>query len=147
MDCSGVCEDTQSDPNNCGGCGLVCGIGTDCSGGACVCSPASVSFAADVQPIFTAKCASAGCHASSSPQAGLVLASGSAYASIVNVNAAQCGGTRKRVLPGDPDNSYIIDKLLGSNLCGGAKMPASGTMDPGQIDTIAAWICAGAQNN
>ncbi len=100
-----------------------------------------------MQPIFTASCALAGCHASTAPQAGLVLASGSSYAAIVNVNANQCGGTRKRVLPGDPDNSYIIDKLLGVDLCNGVKMPASGSVTSTDVDTIAAWICAGAPNN
>jgi len=32
--CKGVCVDTSSDPNNCGGCGNACDSGT-CSGGTC----------------------------------------------------------------------------------------------------------------
>ena len=39
-----------------------------------------ISFATDIQPIFTAKCI--GCHGGSNPQAGLVLTEGNAYNSI-----------------------------------------------------------------
>ena len=35
-DCNGVCTDTASDPNNCGGCGLACNPGDFCQGGQCV---------------------------------------------------------------------------------------------------------------
>lgn len=37
-DCDGTCVDRSSDPNNCGLCGLACGVGRECSGGGCVCS-------------------------------------------------------------------------------------------------------------
>ena len=37
-DCDGTCIDPSSDPNNCGFCGLACGVGRTCSGGGCVCS-------------------------------------------------------------------------------------------------------------
>jgi Bacterial Ig-like domain (group 3)/Stigma-specific protein, Stig1 len=33
--CSGVCVDEQTDPNNCGGCGIVCSSGQTCASGAC----------------------------------------------------------------------------------------------------------------
>lgn len=36
MTCSGVCVDTQSDPQNCGGCGIPCDSSSACSGGQCV---------------------------------------------------------------------------------------------------------------
>jgi hypothetical protein len=34
--CGGVCVDTMNDPNNCGGCGMVCPDGSLCIGGMCV---------------------------------------------------------------------------------------------------------------
>ena len=36
-----LCTNFQTDPNNCGGCGNVCGSGTTCTGGSCVspCAP------------------------------------------------------------------------------------------------------------
>jgi hypothetical protein len=36
INCDGTCFDYLTDPNNCGGCGVVCGEGTYCGDGACV---------------------------------------------------------------------------------------------------------------
>jgi hypothetical protein len=33
--CGGACIQVATDPDNCGGCGVVCGAGTACAGGAC----------------------------------------------------------------------------------------------------------------
>ncbi len=33
--CGGHCQDTQNDPNNCGGCGIQCGAGGSCCQGQC----------------------------------------------------------------------------------------------------------------
>src|SRR5262245_64478059 len=35
--CNDACADTQSDPDNCGGCGVVCEIEQTCQGGVCTC--------------------------------------------------------------------------------------------------------------
>ncbi len=49
---------------------------------------------------------------------------------------------------GAPGRSYVIDKLQGTNLCGGGQMPLRGAALPSsQIDLIRAWICNGAPNN
>jgi hypothetical protein len=106
-----------------------------------------VSFAANVQPIFTASCASAGCHKGIAAQEGLDLSVGKAYGGLVNVNAKQCNDGRKRVLPGEPSQSYVIDKMTGVDLCFGTAMPKLGALPSGQITTVANWICAGAPNN
>ena len=37
--CGGVCVDTNSTTAHCGACGMACGGGKICSGGACVCDP------------------------------------------------------------------------------------------------------------
>ncbi|MFO0630923.1 MAG: hypothetical protein U0325_35580 [Polyangiales bacterium] len=39
--CSGRCVDLANDATNCGGCGVVCGGGTGCANGACVCPPSA----------------------------------------------------------------------------------------------------------
>lgn len=55
---------------------------------------------------------------------------------------------RLRVAPNSPDTSYLIDKLLGVNMCQGNEMPKIGTYLPNtQIDLLRAWIAAGAPNN
>ncbi|MDB4962801.1 MAG: hypothetical protein JWP01_2800 [Myxococcales bacterium] len=38
-ECGGQCVEIMSDPQNCGGCGVVCGTDATCTGGQCVCDP------------------------------------------------------------------------------------------------------------
>lgn len=44
-----MCIDTQTDPNNCGGCGATCAVGQGCSGGECcnMCGDDCVDFQTD----------------------------------------------------------------------------------------------------
>jgi uncharacterized protein YjdB len=105
----------------------------------------NVSFSTQVQPIFTTSCARAGCHTTPSPQENMNLSAGNAYAAIVNVPSNQVA--LMRVLPGDPDNSYLVQKIQGG--AGITRMPADGPpfLTAGQIQLIRDWIAAGAQNN
>lgn len=147
MVCGGKCVDTSSDSLNCGACNQVCGGGQTCVSGVCQCGTATPSFSADIQPIFTNNCTAAGCHGSIRPQESMTLVPGSAYSNIVNVAAKECT-SRLRVKPGDPVASYLMNKLMGVNLCYGSQMPKIGTSLPrSDIDLIGAWICSGAPNN
>jgi len=48
------------------------------------------------------------------------------------------------VLPADPNNSYIVQKLEGTQAVG-VRMPATGVfLDQPTIDKVRAWIQAGA---
>lgn len=139
--------DINTDPNNCGSCGNVCAPGQTCVAGTCTCASASVSFSGAVQPILTATCATNGCHKGLMPQAGMDLTAGNSYQELVNVTATQCNDGRMRVLPGDPSNSYIIDKILNVDLCFGTKMPKLTSLPASDAQTISEWICAGAPDN
>lgn len=148
----GVCDcgpgiDTQTDTNNCGTCGNVCPPGQVCEAGACVCGNASVSFSAVVQPILVSTCATIGCHRSPMPKEGMNLSAGSAYGALVDVAASQCDDGRLRVAPGDPANSYLVDKILGVDLCSGSKMPKMSSVPVGDLEAISNWICGGALDN
>jgi len=78
------------------------------------------------------------------PAEGLNLSSSSTgYAGLVNVSSTECT-TKKRVLPGDSANSYLMNKLTGLNMCFGSKMPKTGSISQAQLDTIQAWIDSGA---
>lgn len=117
--------------------------------GVCTCAMATVPFA-DVQAILTQRCATAGCHVGATAKEGLDLSAGNAYAGLVNVATKQCGADRMRVLPGKPDESYVIDKVMGVDLCGGIsskRMPPSIALSTKDIQTISDWICGGALEN
>jgi hypothetical protein len=46
--------------------------------------------------------------------------------------------------PGNPDDSYLVDELLGVDLCLGTRMPKANPYSAAQIDLVTAWICQGA---
>ncbi|HNX50750.1 MAG TPA: PKD domain-containing protein [Thermoanaerobaculaceae bacterium] len=86
--------------------------------------------------IFTPICSS--CHP---PNRGQDLRDGKSYASIVNVNSVE-NPALKRVKPGDPDNSYLYQKVASG------AMPLGGPpLTDAQLQLIRGWILAGAPNN
>jgi hypothetical protein len=98
-----------------------------------------------VQQIFTANCAFGGCHGGGTPREGMSLVAGQSYADIVNVPSNQVPSL-DRIEPGDPDASYLIDKIEGTGLL--QRMPAGGDpLPPADIALIRAWVSAGAPNN
>lgn len=105
------------------------------------------SFATQVQPIFTKNCTGGGCHGGMNPAQGLDLSSGKSYASTVNVASTQCP-TTKRILPSTPTMSYLMFKLQGAGPCfTGTRMPKGTPLAATDLNTISAWISAGAPNN
>jgi hypothetical protein len=56
-----------------------------------------------------------------------------------------------RIEPGEPDNSYLVYKIQGNQASVGGvgqRMPLSGCcLSQDQIETIRAWVEAGAENN
>jgi hypothetical protein len=147
--CGSSCIDTSRDNDNCGACGRACGAGEACIAGACQCAASgAVSFKAEVAPILDSACTSAGCHTGARPKEGLGLDASNAYAELVNVATAQCGGQRKLVVPGSPSTSYLMQKLLNIDVCTGSQMPKAGQSLPqADLDAISSWICVGTPNN
>lgn len=94
------------------------------------------------QNIFTPICTQ--CHLGASAPKGLRLDEANSYALLVGVSSAE-QPSLQRVRPGDPDNSYLIQKLEGTAAVGG-QMPLNGTpLTQAQIDVIRQWITDGAQ--
>ena len=142
------CGDMQTDVNNCGACGNRCAPGQTCAAGVCTCGMSSVAFA-EVQTILTQRCATAGCHTGATAKEGLDMSAGNAYGELVNIASKQCGASRMLVLPNKPDESYLIDKLMGVDMCGpfAKRMPPSAALPTSDIQTISDWICGGALEN
>ncbi len=84
-----------------------------------------------------------GCHAGAAAPLGLRLDAGNSYALLVNVPSVEVGSLR-RVLPGDPGNSYLVQKIEGRASVG-ARMPLGGAaLSQANIDLVRAWVAAGA---
>jgi hypothetical protein len=88
------------------------------------------------------------CHVGAQPTGGLNLSDATAYASLVNVASSRKTGAI-RVIPGDPTNSYLIQKIEGAPGIIGERMPRTGGpyLTPNQITIIRRWIELGAPNN
>ncbi len=110
----------------------------------------SVTFSADVQPIFTANCALSGCHAGSAPAMGQNLSEGVAYANIVGVPSREVPALN-RIEPDEPDGSYLIHKIQDTQASVGGfggRMPlGGGALSDDEIAAIRAWVAQGAPNN
>ena len=77
------------------------------------------------------------------------LVASQSYAALVGVAAHEtCGGTR--VIPNDPEHSYLYRKVVDATPCEGARMPHSGMiaipqpLPDAQIAVIHDWIANGA---
>ncbi len=116
------------------------------------CEPAAPSLAAHIQPIFSAKCATAACHVGLPGQGQLNLEAGQSLANLVGQPSfSPFAGRLQRVRPGNVKQSYLARKILGQKLRrGDPVMPqACGTVTtPCLTDAekylIIAWIQSGA---
>jgi hypothetical protein len=82
------------------------------------------------------------------PAGGLNLLPDLSYASLVGI-ASRGKPDAIRVIPGDPDNSYLVHKLEGHADIVGLRMPRNSTvfLTDGQMLVIRRWIQLGAQND
>lgn len=92
-----------------------------------------ISFAADVMPIFEQSCRA--CHGS------LGGWDSSTYESVM-----ESGEHAPVISPGDPENSLLLQKMLGTQSVGGI-MPPGGLLPDSKVQVIFDWIAAGAPDN
>jgi hypothetical protein len=98
---------------------------------------ANVSFGRHVEPLFQLRCAVLGCHAGSSPAAGLNLQTPS-YSSLMNHRP-------RLVIAGASNNSLLILRLEGRIQ---PLMPLRGNpLNQNQLNGIKKWIDEGALYN
>jgi hypothetical protein len=94
---------------------------------------ATMSFSADIQPVFNESCATSGCHVAGGKVPN--LSQGVAYQSLMQ------GGY---VIASDPDNSQLMFWLTGKKTPG---MPLGNSPNQEINAKIYAWIFQGALNN
>ena len=102
----------------------------------------TADFSSIQENVFTPICTV--CHAGGSAPQGLRLDSANSFNLLVNVPSTESPSIL-RIKPGDPDNSYLIQKIEG-HASVGAQMPLGGP--PLAADVIAAirqWVSDGAQ--
>ncbi|HZP43047.1 MAG TPA: hypothetical protein VFD84_16270 [Candidatus Binatia bacterium] len=114
-----------------------------------------MSFGANIQPIFDRSCALAGCHLGGTAINGQDLAPGASYRSSVNKPALQKPGFQ-RVVPGNPNRSYLYLKIIGDPRIVGVLMPqgcpgmplgGAQCLTSDEIQAINTWITECAPNN
>jgi methionine-rich copper-binding protein CopC len=104
--------------------------------------PLTADFASIQAQVFTPICTT--CHAGADAPHGLRLDAANSYSLLVGVASVEVPSLL-RVKPGDPDSSYLIQKLEGIAAVG-ARMPFGGPyLSSGTIAVIRQWITDGAQ--
>ncbi len=126
-------------------CGAGSGEGLDQNGQPLRPPPAGLqpTLASIQDNVFTVTCAVSGCHGGAGAQQGLRLDPGFSAGNLINV-ASPRDPNLIRVIPGNPDASFIIQKLEGTQTLGD-RMPDGGPYLPqSTIDVIRQWIQDGA---
>ena len=103
--------------------------------------PASSQFQEIQDTVFTPICTQ--CHIGANAPHGLRLDAANSYALLVNVASDEVP-TLKRVNPGNPDQSYIVQKIQGNAAVGGRMPLGQAQLPQDRIDLIRSWIAGGA---
>jgi len=114
-----------------------------------------ISYKTNIQPIYDRSCALSGCHIPPVLNQGLDMSASRSYKDTVGANAVEVPRL-KRVKKGDPDNSYLFQKIVGAPGIAGVEMPqgcpgaplnGAQCLTPDEIDAIRTWILECAPNN
>jgi hypothetical protein len=94
--------------------------------------------------VLQPSCVFSTCHGSGpSPAGELSLARDDAHASLVDVPSSVVSEAIL-VIPGDPDASYVLQKLTATMPAAGDSMPPDARLETERIELVRAWIEAGA---
>ena len=107
------------------------------------------SFERDIQPIFTARCATASCHNLATQQVGLNLQAGYAYDEIVDEDSPTSHDLAY-IRPFEPDSSWLVRMIQAdpARRFFVERMPLGrAPLTDNQIATIINWVEAGAPRN
>ncbi len=120
----------------------ACGGGGGSGGGGGGGNPPIEATLESIQEnVFTPICTT--CHAGAAAPQGLRLEEGQSHAMLVNVPSTEVPSLL-RVDPGNPDDSYLVQKIEGTAAVGD-RMPLGGQpLDQETIDAIRQWITDGA---
>jgi hypothetical protein len=119
----------------------ACGSGDGFVGSGGAVGPLAPSFDSIQANVFEQVCEH--CHAGANAPAGLRLDAANSYAMLVGVASVERPAIL-RVAPGDPNNSYLIQKLEGTAAVG-ERMPAGlPALPQADVDVIRQWIADGA---
>lgn len=121
---------------------FACATETDSGGDEEALAPTLQNVQAEV---FNSSCAFSGCHQGAGSSGNLALEDGAAFANLVGI-ASDGVPTATRVVPADPDASYLILKLEAGEGIVGDQMP-SAPLDAERIQLVRDWIAQGAQDN
>jgi len=105
--------------------------------------PLADNFKSIQTHIFSTSCALSGCHSGASPQQNMSLDSDKSIDAIINIDSAEVPSL-KRILAGDADNSYLIQKIEGRAAIG-QQMPLNlPRLSDEKIAILRSWIDKGA---
>ena len=107
------------------------------------------TYATIQKKIFDSSCATPTCHGPGAASGGLDLSAGASYGNLVGApvaNPQAHAANELRVVPGNPDSSFLFEKLEGNiTPTEGSRMPLVGRpLTPAELDLIRRWIAAGA---
>ena len=112
---------------------------------ACASEEPAPPFTEIYTEVLSPSCGFSSCHAGSAG-APFLETEDSAYASLVNAESNSVDGAIL-VIPGDPDNSYLVQKLESGPSITGNPMPPSSALPDEKIEAVRAWIEAGASRD
>lgn len=126
---------------------LMALAGLGCEAPAAV-APAEPTFELVASRVLST-CTTRSCHGGVGRKGDLVLTGDQAYQNLVNVpasNEAAKAAGKLRVVPGQPDASFLMQKLTAPAPGEGERMPLVGGVLPAEdLALVRAWIEAGAK--